>query len=428
MIKCVSEINLRENMGTLVLHLAQYVHPERTGLYTILSRSYLKDLDGTDFSFVDEYALVVEDGKIVEGILRLTEEGEEFMAVLVVAGTVEEARKIAKVEGGEKVPVAPAPVSLSLSETKAKRKFVWFSDRLKIASGSAQVITFTPEVLASIEVELAKVRAGRAEAQKRTYGADIQAQLDSDEWRELRQETVREFDGVSHKMLETFREVLNIKGGVELDALHTLFHGDQGSKSDRREKTLMLGGLRDAEKRQTFLDAYEKLILEVLVPMVAEKIGCSRVVFQSFPCVRVLRPNEFSIGPHCDAQYQLPDGNLNVYLPLTDLVNTNSLYLESQPGKEDFHPLKMGYGELCTFWGCYCTHFAVENLTDKTRVSLDFRVIPGGMYEKDVEKQEVDFKVGSYYSECRKNGEGGGWAVTTRGFPSHRHGFPHTNK
>ena len=70
-----------------------------------------------------------------------------------------------------------------------------------------------------------------------------------------------------------------------------------------------------------------------------------------------------------------------------------------------------------------------ENLTDFTRVSLDFRVIPGNCYETDVEKQLPDFKVGSYYSEChRHGGPGGAFAVTTRGYPSHRHGFPHTNK
>ena len=30
--------------------------------------------------------------------------------------------------------------------------------------------------------------------------------------------------------------------------------------------------------------------------------------------------------PHCDAQYQLPDGHLKVWLPLTQAADTNSLY------------------------------------------------------------------------------------------------------
>ena len=177
-----------------------------------------------------------------------------------------------------------------------------------------------------------------------------------------------------------------------------------------------------------FLEAYERLILEHLAPWVANEMGCDRVVFQSFPCVRVHRPGEFSIGPHCDAQYQLPEGNLNVYLPLTAIWDTNSLYLESEPGAEDFHPLMLSYGEFCTFHGSLVTHFAVENLTDFTRVSLDFRVIPGDCYEQDVRKQLPDFKVGGYYSECSCTGVGGAFKMVHRGIVNHRHGFPHTNK
>eukprot|EP01050_Picozoa_sp_SAG11_P020498 SAG11_NODE_3464_length_2431_cov_2.371355_2_plen_186_part_00 len=37
--KPISEINLRENMGTLALHLAQYVHASKAGFYTILNAS-----------------------------------------------------------------------------------------------------------------------------------------------------------------------------------------------------------------------------------------------------------------------------------------------------------------------------------------------------------------------------------------------------
>ena len=66
-----------------------------------------------------------------------------------------------------------------------------------------------------------------------------------------------------------------------------------------------------------------------------------------------------------------------MYMPLTARIDhTNSLYVESEPGREDFRPLALQYGELATFYGVYCCHFAVENLTESTRVSLDFRVVP----------------------------------------------------
>jgi hypothetical protein len=310
----VSEINLRENMGTLVLHLAQYVHPAKAGFYTILSRSFLKDLDGSDFSSVDEHELKVnEEGQITAGILRLTEGGEEFMAVLVVAATIEEAMDIAKVQGQEKAKEKPP--AAKLSEVKTKRKFVWFSDRLKVATEGAKIIDFTPAVHAALAVEIEKVRAGREAARLIAYPPAIQEHLDSDAWRLLRRETKHSYDTTAHALRDRFVSTLGL-GEIELDELHTLFSGDQGSKSDRREKTAMLAGLRDAGRRQAFLGAYENLVLEQLAPMVAAKMECGgRVVFQSFPCVRVLRPGEFSIGPHCDAQYQLPDGNFHGFVP-----------------------------------------------------------------------------------------------------------------
>ena len=86
--------------------------------------------------------------------------------------------------------------------------------------------------------------------------------------------------------------------------------------------------------------------------------------------------------PHCDAQYQLPDGHLKMWLPLTQAADTNSLYLESEPGKEDFKPLNVDYGAMVTFYGAYCTHFAVENTSATTRVSLDFRVAPGTLFDE----------------------------------------------
>ena len=178
-------------------------------------------------------------------------------------------------------------------------------------------------------------------------------------------------------------------------------------------------------------------MLELIAPWVASIVGCDRMLFQAIPCVRVHRPGEFSIGPHIDAQYQLPDGSLNAYLPLTSIDDTNSLYLESAPGREDFHPLRLAYGQFCTFYGAFCTHFAVENLSERTRVSLDFRVVPGGCYADHIDEQPPDFRVGGYYSEAvRAQGAvagdsgqaAGAFCVSARGRPYWRHGFPHTAK
>ena len=41
-----------------------------------------------------------------------------------------------------------------------------------------------------------------------------------------------------------------------------------------------------------------------------------------------------------------------------------------------FEPFVLGYGQCQRFWGNRCRHFTVANETCRTRVSLDFRVVP----------------------------------------------------
>ena len=315
--------------------------------------------------------------------------------------------------------------------TKAARGFCFFSERVKRASGHATSPIFSAVVLEAIRLELDKVDHGRYLSRQRAYSPSISRQLQSAAYARLVQQAVRTFDTERYPLRRLFCELLGLGGvpaDLPLERLHARYHADGGGRRARAEKAALLRPLTEPLSRCALLATYERLVLEVLAPMVADAMGCERVVFQSFPCVRVHRPGEFSIGPHCDAQYQLPDGNLNVYLPLTSIRDTNSLYLESAPGREDFRPLRLDYGELATFYGAFCTHFALENLTQVTRVSLDFRVVPGCCYEVGPEDQPRDFLVGEYYSECtREAGRAGAFLITTRGHPYWRHGFPHTN-
>ncbi|EED91199.1 predicted protein, partial [Thalassiosira pseudonana CCMP1335] len=99
--------------------------------------------------------------------------------------------------------------------------------------------------------------------------------------------------------------------------------------------------------------------------------------YQAFPCVRVVRPGEFSIGPHADSAYGHHPCSINFYLPLTQIGGSASLFLESHPGSEDWHPIEGSYGIVKHFAGAICAHWTPENHGDFTRVSLDFRIIPG---------------------------------------------------
>ena len=320
--------------------------------------------------------------------------------------------------------------------------FVWFSDRLKAASGGGETIDFTDAaVRAAIAPEVGKMRTARAEAmqrQRRATSAALRPALDSAAFDGLRRDaTTLRYDAARHNLAHEMAALLGLPAELPLHRLHERFHSDSGARRARHEKAALLAPLTDAAARAPLVAAYERLVVEVLAPRVAAAMGggCVRVVFQAFPCVRVHRPGEFSIGPHCDAQYQAPEGNLNFYVPLSRAIwGTNSLFVESAPGREDWRPLMLRHGEIATFDGLRCAHFTAENTTAHTRVSLDFRLVPGGCYEEDVAMQPRDFLVGAYYSECRRSagdGDGdavGGFEVTRRGEPYWRHGFPFTNR
>ena len=314
-------------------------------------------------------------------------------------------------------------------EDSKKGEYVYFSERLKVASGGGEHITFTPAVLEAISPELKKVRHGRKEAMARPYPAAMRALTQAAAFTHLRAEATLAFDPSAFPLREAFASLLGLASDLPLHRLHERYHSDSGAKGNREEKLRLLAPLTDAIARQAFLAAYESLCLQCLGGRIRAVLGCDTLLFQSFPCVRVHRPGEFSIGPHCDAQYQAPDGNLNYYVPLTEAIwGTNSLYLESAPGREDWHPLSLSYGELATFYGVYCSHFTAENTTTVTRVSLDFRLVPGGCYAPDVTDQPVHFRAGEYYSEAAWDASSGRFEVRRRGQPYWRHGFPHTNR
>jgi hypothetical protein len=93
-------------------------------------------------------------------------------------------------------------------------------------------------------------------------------------------------------------------------------------------------------------------------------------------------PAEYNTNPevtptvlHNDMEYHHQPSELNFWMPLTKVWDTNSLWVESHPGLGDMHPLNLEYGQFCRFYGNQCRHTCLPNRTGKTRVSLDFRAV-----------------------------------------------------
>jgi hypothetical protein len=161
------------------------------------------------------------------------------------------------------------------------------------------------------------------------------------------------------------------------------------------------------------VELYQRFLQTWLLPQLEE----DEYIVQKEPSFRIHIPNntalgkrgdekdEEQIGLHCDADYNHPSGEVNYMLTVTGQSDTNSCYIESEPGKGDFHPIAIAYGEVFRFYGNKCRHYNKRNISQNTRISFDFRVIPASKYEEEgtvAIHSGRKFTVGEYYIRMRK--------------------------
>ena len=95
-------------------------------------------------------------------------------------------------------------------------------------------------------------------------------------------------------------------------------------------------------------------------------------------------------GRHSDGGYGHPTGEINFWLPVnTRAFETNSLWVDRTPwsGVSSSSFLELKYGECGVFYGNQCPHETKRNVTPITRVSFDFRIVPGSLYESNPAKK-----------------------------------------
>ena len=156
----------------------------------------------------------------------------------------------------------------------------------------------------------------------------------------------------------------------------------------------------------SFQESYDEFVRNICAPRMVAALDlewgsdlkssrCNEIYYQAFPCLRIVQPGDFSIGPHSDVAYGHHPCSVNGYVSLTepdtggDEAPVSALFLESRPGAEDWHSLfgrhssrtNIGNSQTRLFAGALNLHWTTENLTEKTRVTLDFRMINGRVWE-----------------------------------------------
>ena len=176
-----------------------------------------------------------------------------------------------------------------------------------------------------------------------------------------------------HKFLD-----LLIEGTDQSQHLHRMFYKGMDNDED-------------------FVDLYVSFIKDIIYPRYNEEL-----LYQKFPTFRVHQPGNLgTFGWHKDSDYNHSPLEVNYFLPITSAYETNTVWYESEPRKEDFQPMTAEYGDLMEWDGANCMHGTKINETNDTRISFDFRVLTLDDYYKYSPKESLTkgtkFNIGGYF-------------------------------
>ncbi len=190
----------------------------------------------------------------------------------------------------------------------------------------------------------------------------------------------------------------------DLNKLHKSEHGlnvNQITRETDQSTIFHKTFYTEMKKNKHFTKIYKRFIKEIIKPRYNEEI-----LYQKWPTIRFHFPNNIAVGEfHKDRDYRDSDWamkveEVNYYLPLTDAYDTNTIWTETEEDKGDYQPINTEYGEVVEWNATKLTHGNKKNLTDKTRVSFDFRVIPKSRFvktEKTTINTNTPFDIGGYY-------------------------------
>eukprot|EP00092_Neocalanus_flemingeri_P011081 GFUD01011929.1.p1 GENE.GFUD01011929.1~~GFUD01011929.1.p1 ORF type:complete len:274 (+),score=71.61 GFUD01011929.1:225-1046(+) len=222
----------------------------------------------------------------------------------------------------------------------------------------------------------------------------------------LQQAHIFSYDTEVFPFREQVATILRTEG--ELGQLHNTEAGmtalARGTKKRRNDQFVKIWrSSLGSEARKEF----NKTLHQFVDTFISPRMSCkdppeqAAVAYQKEPTIRVVLPSDQAPTPlHCDADYHHPPAEVNWWLPLTSVRDSNSLYIESRPGEGDFLPVELGYGQVLRFYGNLCQHYTVPNTSSVTRVSLDLRVLALEHHDlnwRDRMGRSSIYTVGKYY-------------------------------
>jgi hypothetical protein len=148
-----------------------------------------------------------------------------------------------------------------------------------------------------------------------------------------------------------------------------------------------------------FNGLYIKFVKEIIKPLFDNE----EIVYQKIPTFRVQLVGNLGVGQfHRDRDYNHGVDEINFWLPFVNVYGNNSIWVESEEGRNDFHPIKLDYGQILEFDGANLLHGNKINDSISTRVSVDFRVLKYSNFKpsnKGSINMNSKFDIGGYFEK-----------------------------
>ena len=154
---------------------------------------------------------------------------------------------------------------------------------------------------------------------------------------------------------------------------------------------------------EPFFETYARFLRRVVRPLIGDD-----VIYQMRPNFRVQLPGNIAVrGFHRDRDDNHLKTEINCWLPLTPVSDTTAVWIESWEGAGDHRPAVVQPGELLVFDGSNLEHGNRESTSATTRVSFDFRVVPGSVFQPSNARSVylgVRFQLGEYFARLEPDG------------------------
>lgn len=166
-------------------------------------------------------------------------------------------------------------------------------------------------------------------------------------------------------------------GGADLSRLHLAAAAARRRRGRPRatcaaDNLAFRARLARLSPQSDVLRLYHAFACRVVAPLFG-----GRISYTSRPTFRVHMPDTQAVSLwHRDADVTGRLDQINVWLPFTPVSGANALWIEQHYGAGDYAPVTLAYGEFLCFDGGLLMHGSVENTSQTTRVSLDFRFAP----------------------------------------------------